>query len=209
MNMNKMGQISVLGNIHIMLPFYLILTRRPKIIVKKNLRVILSSRMLCQVYVLLEFWQKIMAIPFMNPLLWFMIHCNKVAWLQRCQSRPLLRTCHDSDCMNVWAASLLVFNTKVIHYLPLENEIIGILLATVTYTIVITEFLINLSHTVKLCISYFLGLIIPQTLLESRQVIQLTYYLCLVSSLIISVAQPDHFFCSNLGGEKAFSPPKY
>jgi len=31
------------------------------------------------VYVLLEFWQKIMAIPIMNPLSWFMIasqcHC--------------------------------------------------------------------------------------------------------------------------------------
>jgi len=32
-----------------MLPFYLILTRGPKIIVKKNLRVILSSRMLFKV----------------------------------------------------------------------------------------------------------------------------------------------------------------
>jgi len=39
-------QISVLDDIHIMLPFYLILTRGPIIIVKKNLRVILSSRML-------------------------------------------------------------------------------------------------------------------------------------------------------------------
>ena len=42
-------QMSVLGDIHIMLPFYLILTRGPKIIVKKNLRVILSSRMLFKV----------------------------------------------------------------------------------------------------------------------------------------------------------------
>ena len=42
-------QISVLGDIHIMLPFTLILIRRPKIIVKKNLRVILSSRMLFKV----------------------------------------------------------------------------------------------------------------------------------------------------------------
>ena len=29
-------------------------------------------------YVLLGFWQKIMAIPIMNPLSWFMIKSNKV-----------------------------------------------------------------------------------------------------------------------------------
>ena len=39
-------QISVLGDIYILLPFYLILTRGPIIIVKKNSRVILSWRML-------------------------------------------------------------------------------------------------------------------------------------------------------------------
>ena len=39
-------QISVLAKIHIPLPFYLILTRGPIIIVKRNLRVILSWWML-------------------------------------------------------------------------------------------------------------------------------------------------------------------
>ena len=42
-------QISVLGDIHILLPFYLILTRGPITIVKKNLRVILSWTMLFKV----------------------------------------------------------------------------------------------------------------------------------------------------------------
>jgi len=41
MNMNK-WQISVLAKIQILLPFHLILTRGPIIIVKKNLRVVLS-----------------------------------------------------------------------------------------------------------------------------------------------------------------------
>jgi len=45
MNMNKMANFS-LAKIHTLLPFYLILTRGPIIIVKKNLRVILSWRML-------------------------------------------------------------------------------------------------------------------------------------------------------------------
>jgi len=35
-------QISVLGDIHVMLPFYLILTREPIIIVKKYLKAILN-----------------------------------------------------------------------------------------------------------------------------------------------------------------------
>ena len=36
-------------------------------------------------YVLLEFWQKIMAIPIMNPLSWFMIEMvvNKIATIIR------------------------------------------------------------------------------------------------------------------------------
>jgi len=59
-----------LAKIHTLLPFYLILTRGPKIIVKMNLRVIALGVL----YVLLQFWQKIMAIPVVNPLLWFMIH---------------------------------------------------------------------------------------------------------------------------------------
>ena len=46
-NMTK-WQVSVLAEIHILLPFYLILTRGPKIIVK-NLRVILSQRMFFKV----------------------------------------------------------------------------------------------------------------------------------------------------------------
>jgi len=46
-------QISVLGDIHIMLPFYLILTREPIIIVKNSLRVILSWRMLFEVALIL------------------------------------------------------------------------------------------------------------------------------------------------------------
>jgi len=33
------------------------------------------------VYVLLEFWQKIKAIPIMNPLSWFMIVKNVWDWL--------------------------------------------------------------------------------------------------------------------------------
>ena len=45
MNMSKM-QISVLGVIHIMLPFYLILTRGPIIIVKNYLSVIFKLKML-------------------------------------------------------------------------------------------------------------------------------------------------------------------
>ena len=58
-----------MAKIHTLLPFYLILTRGPKIIVKMNLRVIALGVL----YVLLQFWQKIMVIPVMNPLLWFMI----------------------------------------------------------------------------------------------------------------------------------------
>ena len=42
-------QISVLAKMHILLTFYLILTRVPKIIVKKNLKVILSWWMLFKV----------------------------------------------------------------------------------------------------------------------------------------------------------------
>ena len=62
MNMKKN---SVLAKIHTLLPFYLILTRGPKNELEGDCIGVL--------YILLEFWQKIMVIPVMNPLLWFMI----------------------------------------------------------------------------------------------------------------------------------------
>jgi len=50
-NINK-WQISVLAKVHKLFPFYLTLTREPIIIVKKNLRVVLSWRTLLKV----AFW---------------------------------------------------------------------------------------------------------------------------------------------------------
>ena len=65
-------QILISAKTHILLPFYLILTGGPNIIVKKNLRVILSWRMLfkmafrCMFYIL-EFGKKNHGDPYYEP----------------------------------------------------------------------------------------------------------------------------------------------
>ena len=82
MNM-KMRQISVLAKIHILLPFYLILTRGSKITVKRYLRVIfeLKDAFLRWFLGACSIVKKIMAIPIMNPLSWLCHYYTKSSHL--------------------------------------------------------------------------------------------------------------------------------
>ena len=66
-------------------------------------------------YVLLEFWQKIMAIPIMNPLLWFMIMKYRLSeTAQHTLTTIVVRVTEDGGTV-LAGISILTLTTCMVH----------------------------------------------------------------------------------------------